>query len=125
MKFLAKLIFEFFRLIFRGKHDIVLENLALRQQLVVQQRSIKRPKIKNSDRIFWIWLLRIWNNWRSSLIIVKPPTVVGWHKKGFKSYWKQKSRRIGSFVKRLLLTKQLNMLSVTTTNSSVMISNCT
>jgi transposase InsO family protein len=95
LKILAKLIFEFLRLIFRSKQDIVLENLALRQQLAVQQRSIKRPKIINTDRIFWVWLSRIWNDWRSSLIIVKPPTVIGWHKKGFKLYWKRKSRRVG------------------------------
>ncbi len=95
MKFLARLFFEFLRLIFRSKHDVVLENLALRQQLVVQQRSIKRPKIKNCDRIFWIWLSRFWSNWKASLIVVKPPTVIGWHKKGFKSYWKRKSRRVG------------------------------
>ncbi len=95
MKILAKLIFEFLRLIFRSKQDIVLENLALRQQLAVQQRSIKRPKIKNTDRIFWGWLSRIWSDWRPSLIIVKPPTVIGWHKKGFKLYWKRKSRRVG------------------------------
>jgi len=63
--------------------------------LVVQQRSIKRPKIKNRDRIFWIWLSRFWNNWGASLIIVKLPTVIGWHKKGFKFYWKWKSRRAG------------------------------
>ncbi|MHC4281203.1 MAG: integrase core domain-containing protein [Planctomycetota bacterium] len=95
MKILVKLIFEFLRLIFRSKQGIVLENLALRQQLAVQQRCIKRPKIKNTDRIFWVWLSRIWNDWRSSLIIVKPPTVIGWHKKGFKLYWKRKSRRVG------------------------------
>ena len=73
----------------------VLENLALRQQLAIQQRSTKRPKIKNTDRIFWVWLSRIWNDWRSSLIIVNPPTVIGWHKKGFQLYWKRKSRRVG------------------------------
>ncbi len=95
MKILAKLIFELLRLIFRSKQNIVLENLALRQQLIVQQRSIKRPKIKNTDRVFWVWLSRIWNDWRSSLIVVKPPTVIGWHKKRFKSYWKRKSRRVG------------------------------
>ncbi|MBL7153604.1 MAG: transposase [Phycisphaerae bacterium] len=95
MKILAKVIFELFRLIFRSKQDIVLENLALRRQLAVQQRSIKRPKIKNADRIFWVWLSRIWNDWRSSLIIVKPPTVTGWHKKSFKLYWKWESRRAG------------------------------
>jgi len=75
LKILAKLIFEFLRLIFRSKQDIVLENLALRQQLAVQQRSINRPKIRNTNRIFWTWLPRIWNDWRSSLIIVKPPIV--------------------------------------------------
>ena len=95
MKLLSKLFFEFLRLIFRSKQDIVLENLALRQQLAVQQRSIKRPKIKNTDRIFWIWLSRIWSNWKSSLIIVKAPTVIGWHKRGFKFYWRWKSRRVG------------------------------
>ena len=95
MKISDKLIFEFLRLIFRSEYDIVLENLALRQQLAVQQRSLKRPKINNTDRIFWVWLSRIWNDWRSTLIIVKPPTVIGWHKKGFKLYWKWKSRKLG------------------------------
>jgi len=95
LKLLTKVIFELLRLIFRGKHDIALENLALRQQLVVQQRSIKKPKITNRDRIFWIWLSTFWNKWRASLIVVKPSTVIGWHKKGFKSYWKRKSRRVG------------------------------
>jgi len=56
LKILAKLIFEFLRLIFRSKQDIVLENLAFRQQLAVQQHSIKRPKIKNTYCIFWGWL---------------------------------------------------------------------
>ena len=95
MKSLAMIIFECLKLIFRSKHDIGLENLALRHQLTVQQCSMKRPKIKNRDRIFWIWLSRFWNNWRASLIVVKPPTVIAWHKKGFKSYWKRKSRRVG------------------------------
>jgi hypothetical protein len=95
LRILAKLAFEFVKLIFRNKQDLVLENLALRQQLAVQQRSVKRPNIKNADRILWIWLSRIWDDWRSSLIIVKPSTVIGWHKKGFKLYWKRKSRRVG------------------------------
>ena len=95
LKILAKLIFELFRLIFRSQQDIILENLALRQQLAVQQRSMTRPKIKNTDRIFWVWLTKIWDDWKSALIIVKPETVVGWHRKGFKLYWKWKSRRVG------------------------------
>jgi len=75
LKIIAKLIFHFLRLIFGSKQGVVLENLALRQQLAVQQRSIKRPKIKNTDRIFWICLSRIWDDWKSALIVVKPKTV--------------------------------------------------
>jgi hypothetical protein len=59
LKTLAKIIFEFLRLIFRSKQAIVLESLALHEQLAVQQRSIKRPKIKSTNRIFWAWLSRI------------------------------------------------------------------
>jgi len=95
LEILPKLIFKFLWLIFRSKQDIILENLALRQQLAVQQRTVKRPKIKNRDRIFWVWLSIIWSDWKSALIIVKPPAVIGWHKKGFKLYWKRKSRRVG------------------------------
>jgi hypothetical protein len=73
----------------------MLENLALRQQLTIQQRSIKRPKLNNTDRLYWVWLSKVWNNWKSALFVVKPETVVGWHKKGFKYYWRYKSRRAG------------------------------
>ncbi len=98
MKILSKLIFKFLWLIFRSKQDIVLENLALRQQLAVQQRRMKRPKIKNTDRIFWVWISKIWNHWKSALIIVKPETVISWHRKGFNLYWKWKSRKVGRTV---------------------------
>jgi transposase InsO family protein len=86
---------ELFGLIFRSKQNIILENLALRHQLAVQKRGIKRPKITNIDRTFWVWLSRIWSDWKSALIVVKPKTVIGWHKKGFKLYWRRKSRRVG------------------------------
>ena len=95
MKMLCKLLGNLFAALFKSRQNLILENLALRQQLDVQQRSIRRPKIKNIDRIFWVWLSRIWDHWRSSLIIVKPPTVIGWHKKGFNLYWKWKSGRVG------------------------------
>ena len=95
MKMLCKLLGNLFAALFKSRQNLILENLALRQQLAVQQRSIKRPKIKNTDRIFWVWLSRIWDHWKSSLIIVKPPTVIGWHKKGFNLYWKWKSGRVG------------------------------
>ena len=68
------------------------KNLALHQQLIVLNRSIKRPQIKTKDRLFWILLCLFWRNWQDSLIVLKPETVVGWHKKGFKLFWRWKSR---------------------------------
>jgi len=90
-KLIAKLIFGLIKLIFRDKTDLVLENLALRHQLSVLKRK-KKPKLKSLDRIFWAWLSRIWPSWKSPLVFVKPGTVIKWHRKGFKLYWKWKSR---------------------------------
>jgi len=74
------------------KLRLALENLALRQQLAVMQRSIKRPKLRPRDRVFWVWLSKLWKGWRSSLIVVKPQTVIRWHRQGFRLYWRWKSR---------------------------------
>ena len=71
---------------------LALENVALRQQLAVMQRNCRKPQIRNRDRLFWMLLSRLWGNWKDSLIIVKPQTVVAWHRKGFKLFWKYKSR---------------------------------
>ena len=90
-KLIAKLIFGIIKLIFRDKTDLVLENLALRHQLSVLKRK-KKPKLKNPDRIFWAWLSRIWPSWKSPLILIKPETVIKWHRKGFKLYWRWKCR---------------------------------
>ena len=73
------------------------ENLALRQQLLVLHRSTNRPRLRHRDRLFWIALSHLWRDWRSILVIVKPETVVKWHRQGFKYYWRGKSRagRVG------------------------------
>ena len=92
MKLIAKLIFQLLRLLFRKRKDIILENLALRQQLAIQHRKSKRPKLRRLDRIFWVWLSKVLPNWKSALIIVKPETVIRWHRQGFKYYWRWKSR---------------------------------
>lgn len=92
---LCKLIGNLIDALFKSRTELILENIALRQQLAVQQRSIKRPKINYIDRIFWVWLSNIWGNWKTSLIIVKPSTVIGWQKKGFTYYWRRKSRCVG------------------------------
>jgi hypothetical protein len=68
------------------------EVLVLRQQLAVLQRSVKRPRLRRRDRFFWVKLSRLWKNWRDALIIVKPETVVKWHREGFRLYWRWKSR---------------------------------
>ena len=78
---------------FAGRDALVAENLALRQQLVVLNRSVKRPEIRKRDRIFWVLLSRLWSAWRSSLLIVQPATVVKWHRQGFELYWRWKSRQ--------------------------------
>ena len=67
----------------------------MRRQIVVLQRSSKRPRLKMGDRVFWVLLSRIWSGWRESLSFVKPETVIRWHRRGFRLYWTWKSRRTG------------------------------
>jgi len=70
-----------------------LENLALRQQLTVLRRSApKRLKLTAADRLFWIWLRRVWSDWKSALMIVKAETVIAWHRKGFRLFWRWRIR---------------------------------
>ena len=70
------------------------ENLALRHQLVLLQRvhQNRRLRLRSCDRLVWVWLSGVWSNWRSALRIVKPETVIAWHRQGFRLYWKWKSR---------------------------------
>jgi putative transposase len=71
---------------------VTLENVALRHQLAILQRSVPRPQLRRRDRIFWVCLSRLWANWRASLLIVQPATVLAWHRQGFQLYWRWKSR---------------------------------
>ena len=73
---ILRLVLAFLRVLFGSRAALAAENLALRQQLIVLQRSVKRPKLRGSDRIFWSWLSRLWSCWRSALLIVQPATVV-------------------------------------------------
>jgi putative transposase len=80
--------------IFGSRAALQLENLALRHQIGVLQRSARKlPKLTPGDRLFWVWLSRIWRDWRSALAIVKPETVVAWHRAGFRLFWTWKVRR--------------------------------
>jgi hypothetical protein len=76
---------------FRSRAALQLEILALRHQLSVLQCSVKRPRLTTSDRLLWAWLCRIWPDWRSALVIVKPDTVIAWHRNAFRLFWTWKS----------------------------------
>jgi hypothetical protein len=83
---------------FRSRAALELENLALRHQIGVLKRSArKRPTLTAADRLFWVFLSRVWDDWRSALDIVQPATVIAWHRKGFRLFWTWKIRhgRVG------------------------------
>ncbi len=78
---------------FRGRTVLQLELLALRHQLATVKRTSPRPSLRSADRLLWVILSRILPNWREVVVIVKPETVIGWHRKGFRLFWAWKSRR--------------------------------
>ncbi len=77
----------------RTHTDLALENLALRQQLALLRHRSKRPRFGRLDRAFWVWLSRRWAGWRKALHVVRPETVIRWHRQGFRAFWTWKSRR--------------------------------
>ena len=78
----------------RSRAALELENLALRHQIGVLQRSArKRPKLTPLDRLLWAWMSRVWSGWRSALAIVQPETVIAWHRRSFRLFWVWKIRR--------------------------------
>ena len=80
--------------VLRPRTALHLEVLALRHQLQVLQRSQpRRLRLSRADRWLWAWLSRTWSGWRTALVMVKPDTVVAWHRKGFRLFWTWKSRQ--------------------------------
>ena len=78
----------------RTRASLQLEILALRHQLGVLQRTTgRRIRLGATDRLLWVALRRLWPEWRKALVLVKPDTVIRWHRHGFRFYWKWKSRR--------------------------------
>ena len=70
----------------RTRTDLTLENLALRQQLALLRRRSKRPQLERLDRAFWVWLSNWWPGWREALHLVRPETVIRWHRQGFRAF---------------------------------------
>src|SRR5262244_707715 len=90
-----RILFGTLRSCLRTHRELALENLALRQQLAVWKARQPRPRLSAMDRMFWVLLSRLSRSWQHSLQVVRPETVVGWHRKGFRRYWAWKSRRCG------------------------------
>jgi hypothetical protein len=79
---------------FRSRSDTAIE-VPLRQQVAVLKRKRPRPTLNSLDRFFWTTLRRFWSRWTDALVIVKPETVIGWHRTGFRLYWCWRSRPRG------------------------------
>jgi transposase InsO family protein len=89
------LIFSFVAVVFKGRADLIAENMALRHQLSCLSGRKPRPRLRCADRVFWVLLSRFWSGWTGSLAMVKPATVLAWHRQGFKLFWRWKSRKRG------------------------------
>src|SRR5438477_8250193 len=95
------------RVLFQTRLDTSLEILALRQQVSVLKRKRSRPRLNCWDRLFWTALRGIWPRWTEALIIVKPETVIAWHRAGFRWYWRWRSRPRGGRPKVWAEVRQL------------------
>jgi putative transposase len=76
----------------RSQLSLRVENVALRHQLAIYQRTVKRPRIRPADRILWCWLSRRWARWREVLVFVQPETVIAWQRKRFRDHWTRMGR---------------------------------
>ena len=77
--------------------NLVLENLALRQQLLVFHSKRPRRRFSTTQKLFWVVLRRFWSGWQKPLVLITPRTVIEWHRAGFRLYWKclSRARRLG------------------------------
>ena len=88
-------VVAYIRAIFVPRHKLALEAAALRQQLAVLKRKQPRPRLSLADRLFWTTLRRLYSDWADALILVRPETVVSWHRAGFRLFWRWRSRQPG------------------------------
>lgn len=79
-------------MLFRSRLSLQAEVIALRHQLTVYHRSVRRPQIRPADRVLWSWLSRHWARWRDALVFVQPATVIAWQRKRFRDHWRRISQ---------------------------------
>jgi hypothetical protein len=93
MQGVLRLVLDTIISLFRTRYGLQAENLALRHQLCVYQRNLKRPTILPADRALWSLLARMWGDWKQALVFVRPETVIRWQRKRFKDHWAKLSRQ--------------------------------
>jgi len=89
----VRLCFGMLVRLFRRRQSLLLENLALRQQLVMLKRRHPRPSLGLLDKLFWVIVRRVWSGWKQALLVVTPETVVCWHRAGFRMWLLSRVRR--------------------------------
>jgi hypothetical protein len=92
MKPIVRALLAFAVSLVRSRVSLQLEILALRHQLTLYQRSIRRPQMRPSDRILWSWLARRWARWREVLVFVQPAPGLAWQRPRFREHWARLSR---------------------------------
>ena len=95
-----RILFETSRAAFGSRTDLVIENLALRQQLAALSERPRRPRLSNAERLFWVVLSKTWEHWADALAFVRPETVLRWHRRAFRCSldlpgWSPRSRECG------------------------------
>ena len=90
------LFFFALRAALSSRQHLVLENLALRQQLAVLSRQSRRPGLAPSDRLFWSLLSQLWSRWQSAVVFVQPETIIRWQRTAWRRYWAWKRKRSAS-----------------------------
>jgi transposase InsO family protein len=95
MLLLLKVLLWTVRALARSRQALVLDNLALRHQLATVAHRGRRPRLLPTDRLFWVALRAVWTDWATSLAIVKPATVIAWHRRAYRVYWRRLSRPRG------------------------------
>jgi hypothetical protein len=86
-------ILAWLRRVAASQADLLIENLAFRQQLAILTAKRPRPRMRTPDRVLWLTLRRFWPRWKEALVVIRPDTVVRWHRAGFRKFWTWKSRR--------------------------------
>lgn len=81
---------------FRSRVSLQMEILTLQYRLGGYHRSIRRPRVHLSDRLFWSWLSRGWARWQDALVFVQPATVHAWQRKRFRDHWTRLRRGCGA-----------------------------